>query len=94
MRWNFDHLTPDERRKSWLKISARGRNHFIFVRGVLGWGISTFALFTLMQVYVDHNRNYLSPPHLLVGVVSFAAAGYGWGAVMWQFFRQRLGKGN
>jgi hypothetical protein len=38
MRWNFDHLTPDERRKSWLKISARGRNHFIFVRGVLGWG--------------------------------------------------------
>jgi hypothetical protein len=76
-----------ERRK---RIRAKGRKHFIFYTGILGWGMSVFLLTTFWHWYVDYGWHvprrvdlYLS---ILLGLPIWSVAGYMWGAFMWKRF--------
>jgi hypothetical protein len=70
-----------ERRR---KIQAKGRKHFIVYRGILGWGGSTFIATTLWRWHDEFGRRR---PDVLfdlsLGLIVWAAAGYFWGAFLW-----------
>ncbi len=81
-------LTPKqiEQRK---KLQAKGRMHFVFCRGVLGWGVSCFIATTLWGWH-DKYRWHLPPMHeiwvrdILIGLPIWLLGGYWWGAWMWK----------
>jgi hypothetical protein len=67
------------------RVFRKGRSHFIWVYGVLGWGVLTGVLFAIAQAVilgVPLERSGLS-------VGAFCAGGYGWGAWTWRGLRKR-----
>lgn len=77
-----------ERRKS---IQARGRRHYIFYRGVLGWGLPVFVLTTLWSWHDSHGwhvprpaSTHLEIERLAVRLIIWSVAGYFFGATMWK----------
>jgi hypothetical protein len=71
------------------KIRAKGRGHYIFYRGILGWGASIFLITTLWEWHdkyggnVPHQRQEFLV-HIAVRLVLWLAAGYLFGAIMWK----------
>jgi hypothetical protein len=70
-------------------IRLKGRNHYIIVRGILGWGMPMFLLTSIWEWY-DHAWHV--PPRgelffkVLVGLAIWTACGYWFGSLMWQRF--------
>jgi hypothetical protein len=88
-------LTLEKRRQAWLKISGRGKARFVLIRGVLGWGMTTFVLIGLYRVFVNHDRSYLNPISLFIGLIAWSIGGALWGLAMWRTGQNflRSGKG-
>ena len=77
--------TQIERRK---RILAKGRKHYIFYRGILGWGISMSVLSTPWSWHEENGWHI--PPRgclffIILGLVIWPVAGYFWGAYMWKW---------
>jgi len=45
---------------------GKGKWHYIFVYGVLGWGVSKAILFSLMQVFLGEAAFFAILPLLLI----------------------------
>ena len=69
------------------KLIARGKWHFILVRGVLGWGVLTAALYSMFMFFTVKDCN---AGRVLVAFILFPVGGIFWGAFMWWFFRRRF----
>jgi hypothetical protein len=71
------------------KIRAKGRKHYIFYQGILGWGMSVFLLTTVWNWYDKSGWHFPSRGALyysiIVGLPLWSFAGYIWGAVMWSY---------
>jgi hypothetical protein len=71
------------------RIRAKGRNHYIFYTGILGWGMPVFLTTTIWGWY---HHGWRFPPRgelffsLLFGLVIWTAAGYWVGVRMWKRF--------
>jgi hypothetical protein len=71
------------------RIRLKGRNRYIVVRGILGWGMTTFLLTSIWRWY-DHG--WQLPPRgelffqMLIGLVLWTAGGYWFGSWAWQRF--------
>jgi hypothetical protein len=76
--------------EKWVKLSKMGRSRFVLLYGILGWGIPTAILFTLLQSYQNGWDGFLF--ELIPALVIFPIGGYVWGRVMWKFLERRHGK--
>jgi hypothetical protein len=74
----------ERRRKIWMK----GRKRFILLRGILGWGVSTFVVITLSNWYGKYGWHAPPAPELYydiaVELAIWLAAGYFWAASVWE----------
>jgi hypothetical protein len=75
------------------KIRAKGRKHFIFYRGMLGWGVPVFALTTLWNWHdrygweVPHGGNLHSESaRIALRLVLWLTGGYFFGVALWKRF--------
>jgi hypothetical protein len=77
--WRWD----DEKKAQWEELSARGRRHFVLVRGVGVFGVWCFSVMTLMMLasrdVFDASVGFL----LLSNLVIWSCAGAIWGEVSW-----------
>jgi len=73
--------------EKWAKLSKLGRRGFILRYGVLGWGVPTAILFSLVQAYSDGWDTFLL--RLVPALVLFPLGGILWGAMMWRFLERR-----
>jgi hypothetical protein len=65
----------------WAATRSKGRNRYIFVFGVLFWGLSTAILWTVFMVAIEGWSGL--PFYLPFALIGFPAAGYFWGAFTW-----------
>lgn len=72
------------------RIRAKGRKHFIWTRGVLGWGVTVAVLLGLSRFYARYG--WRQPPHgdlalivadFILMLVLWMTAGYFFGARLW-----------
>lgn len=76
------------------KIRKLGRSKFIWRYGVLGWGLSTAILFSLVMGYTEGWDGFVFK--LIPALVLFPIGGYAWGHFMWMYLNwmssRRLGE--
>jgi hypothetical protein len=73
------------------RIRARGRKHYIFYTGVLGWGLSVVTLTTLWDWYGKYGWHipprgdlYYESGYLVFRLAIWLTGGYFFGAAMWE----------
>jgi hypothetical protein len=71
--------TPKSAAK-WEKNRAKGKSHFVWLYGVLGWGFPMFVFMTAFNYHRNPNSLALT---LIINTIVWPIAGYGWGAWMW-----------
>lgn len=69
------------------KLMKLGRNRFVLLFGVLGWGVPTAILFVLIQCYQNGWDNFLF--QLIPALVLFPLGGIAWGHVMWKLLERK-----
>ena len=70
----------------WEKIREKGFLRFVLLRGVLGWGLCTAVLYSLiMWLISDVDIRWLLPLALFL----FLIAGVLWGGFMWWFIERK-----
>jgi len=74
-----------ERRR---KIQGKGRKHYIFYRGVLGWGGTSFIMTSLWDWHGKFGWRVPAVRRdvvfdISIGLLAWTIAGYIWGAFMW-----------
>jgi hypothetical protein len=70
--------------EKWTKLRERGRKQFVLRYGVLGWGVPTAILFTLLGGFQEGWDGVAVKG--LIALVIFPLAGILWGRLMWAFF--------
>jgi hypothetical protein len=74
-------MTPQQAER-WAKIRAKGRNRFVRLVGVVGWGLPVAVLWSLTMAAIQGwDRIWLYLPIALVG---FPVAGYWFGSTLWR----------
>jgi hypothetical protein len=68
------------------KIIAKGKWHYIIVNGVLGWGVSTAVLFSLIQSFTSEES---FADAIGLSIMLFPLAGVGWGLFMWFYINKQ-----
>ncbi|WP_312370090.1 hypothetical protein [Stenotrophomonas sp.] len=74
--------------EKWQNIRSKGMLRFVVVRGILGWGLGTAVLFTLIQWLMGGAKEV--PQTWAISFVLFPVAGIFWGMFMWFFFNHKL----
>ena len=62
------------------KLIAKGKWHYVIVHGVLGWGISTAFLATLIQTYISGSPFM---EQISTALVIYPIGGLALGSFMW-----------
>jgi hypothetical protein len=84
-----------EQCERWKRVEARGRKHFIWTRGVLGWGGFMFVFMTT----IDFARrgtlhrdvaDYVF--YIVLNLLIWPLAGYVWGRWVWSSMEKRFSK--
>ena len=68
------------------KTFALGKKRFVVRYGVLGWGLSTAALFAVWTFY---SKGSVRPLDVLLPFILFPVGGIAWGALMWSFLKKK-----
>ena len=68
--------------EKWARASRLGRNRFVWRYGILGWGLPTAILFSLMRGYSEGWDQL--PVILAISLVLFPLGGILVGRVMWR----------
>jgi hypothetical protein len=81
MKWSEKNITQ------WEQVRSKGRDHFIWYRGVLGWGVPFAITMIVWQWYrKGWDELYFSGLfYLIFGPVG----GYFWGAWMWKWLEKK-----
>jgi hypothetical protein len=67
--------------ENWARIRSKGRVHFVWVRGVVGLGLTMAVLFTAFDAFIAGAGIYLR--RQLPYIAYFLIGGYVWGQVGW-----------
>lgn len=77
--------TPDPITR-WAQVRRQGMVRFVLVRGVLGWGLTTALIYSLLMWGIaGANPRVLLPLSLLL----FPLGGLLWGAAMWWLLERK-----
>lgn len=82
-------------KERWEKARAKGRDHFVWMVGVLRWGIISGSVISTMlylnrrdwDVNVLFGMEYIS--HLSFSLLLFAVFGYVWGRMVWSLTEKK-----
>jgi len=85
-------------RRKWAETRKMGRMRFIWIRGVLYWGVSTSILWTMLSFYldsefeigIDGNIDFFS--EFVVFLLVFSIIGYFWGSYIWRVSERRYNR--
>ena len=71
--------------EKWQKLRAKGKWNYILIYGVLGWGVGTGILFSLVFPLVINAMFFKVPflPVFALSIVVFPLGGVAWGYWMW-----------
>lgn len=67
--------------EKWAKTREKGKQHFVLVNGVLGWGVSTAIFWTLLMEFLDPLENIWVRP--TIALIIFPIAGIAFGHLTW-----------
>jgi hypothetical protein len=76
--------------EKWAKISKLGHTRFVLYFGVLGWGLPTAILFTLLQAYEEGWDGFLV--RLIVSAILFPIGGIAVCHGLWKWLERKRGK--
>ena len=63
------------------RVLQKGRSHFIWYRGVLGWGVFVAIFWCCWMSYFQGWKFFTTLP---LALILFPIGGYFWGASMWR----------
>ncbi|PZD97301.1 hypothetical protein DNH61_02805 [Paenibacillus sambharensis] len=85
--------------KKWEKTRAKGLRKFVLFDGVLGWGIPTAFLYTLIVTFMDRKALVFDGEileRLLIALVLFPIGGILYGIWVWKWternYRKAMGE--
>ncbi len=97
MSWlrNFRRLCTmrEKDRAKWERVRAKGKRRFVIRRGVLGWGLGTGILSSVLLA-VEGAPSFHPWLELPVAMLVFAAGGYFWGSWMWDILDRQYQSGS
>ena len=64
----------------WAKIREKGKQRFVLVNGVLGWGVSTAILWVFLMEFLEPSENIWVRP--ITALIIFPIAGVAFGHLM------------
>jgi hypothetical protein len=80
-------------RERWKELRKRGKLHFVFVRGVVGWGSPMFIFFTFFSLFASsywHTAAHINLHFLAVQAVVYILGGAFWGLWTWRPLERRF----
>ncbi len=77
-------MSPTEKSTKFSKLS---RSQFVWRYGVLGWGVTTAILFSLLMGLQDGWDGFVFK--LIPALILFPLGGILWGRFMWMFMERR-----
>ncbi|MFT7617145.1 MAG: hypothetical protein ACI97A_000779 [Planctomycetota bacterium] len=80
----------DIQMKDWESRQAKGMIWFIFINGVLAWGITTAIAFCLCTPLINEEASFMTL--LPQAIITFPLAGIFWGGFMWSLGQRRYSK--
>lgn len=79
----------DDKFNKLKRLMDKGKLHYIFVHGVLGWGVSTAILFSLLQAFSGEAAFFDVLP---ISFILFPIGGLFWGLYMWSYLGKQYAK--
>lgn len=85
-------------RMKWAETRKMGRKKFVWIRGVLYWGVSTSVLWTMLSFYLDSefdiviNSNINHLGRFIIFLLVFSVIGYFWGSYIWRVSERRYNR--
>lgn len=79
-------------KKYWKKIREKGKRHFILYRGIIGWGIPTGILYTIMIKGLKGVTIGDILGKLIISIIVFPIGGYFWGLWVWNIQEKKYKK--
>ncbi len=79
----------DDKINKLKRLIDKGEWHYIFVYGVLGWGVSTAVLFSLLQGFFGYVGFFGVLP---LSLILFPIGGLFWGLYMWSYLGKQYAK--
>jgi hypothetical protein len=84
------------KKKSWKEIKSKGKIHFIIKIGIIGWGVPTAILYTLINELFENglvftmyfNGEFIKD--LLLNLLVFQVGGIFFGWWMWKIAEKSL----
>ena len=73
--------------EKWAKYGKLGRTQYVFRYGVVGWGVPTAILYSLIRGYVEGWDEF--PYQLLFAIIAFPLMGIFIGRLNWRWFEKR-----
>ena len=67
--------------EKWVKKREKGNQHFVLVNGVLGWGVITAILWSVLMELIEPSQNIWVRP--IIALIIFPIAGIAFGHLMW-----------
>lgn len=67
--------------EKWEKIRSKGKNRFVWVNGVLIWGLTTAILWSIMMEIVQPSNDIWIRP--LIALIIFPIGGIAFGHFTW-----------
>lgn len=67
--------------EKWAKTREKGKQRFVLVNGVLGWGVSTAILWAALMEFLEPSENIWVRP--IIALIIFPIAGIAFGHLMW-----------
>ena len=71
----------ESKSEKWARTRRLGRKRFVWLYGVLGWGVPTAVLFSLLRAYAEGWEQL--PVILAISLAIFPLGGVVFGRVMW-----------
>ncbi len=89
----FKGHTDEKRRQAWLETKAKGRRRYVWRKGVIGWGLPVFAIFTPLMLILGPSTHELSRAEtagaVILSLLVWILAGYLFGRSMWRMLDNR-----
>tara|TARA_Y100000052_G_C2923145_1_gene69570 strand:+ start:333 stop:590 length:258 start_codon:yes stop_codon:yes gene_type:complete len=67
--------------EKWAITREKGKQRFVLVNGVLGWGVTTAILWSVLMELIEPSQNIWVRP--IVALIIFPIAGIAFGHLMW-----------
>ena len=65
----------------WAKTREKGKQRFVLVNGVLGWGVPTAILWAVLMEFIEPLENIWVRP--IIALIIFPIAGIAFGHLTW-----------